>query len=70
MVIDFRLVNRSVILWKRRALNSCCGVIVFAFCRGRNIMSSIAFRRMYFGVRFGSLVRKVIVWVIVYRGKF
>lgn len=33
-------------------------------------MSLIVFCRMYFGVCSGSLVCKVIVWVIVYRGKF
>ena len=60
----------SVILWKRRALNSCCGATAFAPCRGRNIMSSIAPRRMHSGVRPGSLVRKVTAWAIAYRGKF
>ena len=64
------MANRSVILWKRRALNSCCGATAFAPCRGRNIMSSIAPRRMHSGVRPGSLARKVTAWAIAYRGKF
>lgn len=42
----------------------------FAPCRGRNIMSSIAPRRMHSGVRPGSLARKVTEWAIAYRGKF
>lgn len=70
MVTDSRLAKRSVILWKRRELNSCCGATAFAPCRGRNIMSSIAPRRMHSGVLPGNLARKVTAWVIAYRGKF